>query len=122
MTPMTYDEWAAIGLVNGWLGVRANDPTTSKAGAQSVAIRSGSQRTKLLEAYALYGNEMTDETAGILSGLHGKGAGYWKRCSELRRAGYIALTGTTGRSLNGSLQQCSRITAAGRKALAPLTA
>jgi hypothetical protein len=38
---MNYDEWAAIGHANGWLGVRRNDKATSKAGAQ---VADGSRR------------------------------------------------------------------------------
>lgn len=117
---MNYDDWAAIGHANGWLDARRTDSSTSVDGAKAVTIRAGSHRTKLLEVYALYGNAMTDEAAGILSGLHAKNAGYWKRCSELRRAGFIIATGQTAMSLNGSMQQCCRITDSGRKALAPL--
>ena len=29
--PITYDEWARIGHMNGWLGVRGGDAATSRA-------------------------------------------------------------------------------------------
>jgi hypothetical protein len=118
---MNYNEWADIGHANGWLDVRRSDSNTSTEGAKDVTIRAGSQRTILLETYALYGTAMTDEVVGILSGLRSKNAGYWKRCSELRRAGFIVATGETRQSLNGSMQQCCRITDSGRQALAPLS-
>jgi hypothetical protein len=117
---MKYEEWSAIGHANGWLDARKSDTGTSIEGAKSVAIRAGTHRTKLLETYASCGYGITDEVAGLWSGLADKNAGYWKRCSELRRAGYIAPTGETRKSSNGSMQQCCRITDAGRQAIARL--
>lgn len=116
MTPMLYDEWAAIGLVNGWLGVRANDPETSTKAAQNLSVRAGSQRALLLSRYAVA--DMTDEEAGHASGLAMlPKCCYWKRCSELRQAGYIAPTGEVRHSSVGSDQQVCEITQAGRDIL-----
>jgi hypothetical protein len=114
---MNYNEWADIGHANGWLDVRRSDSKTSTEGAKDVTIRAGSQRTKLLETYASCVYSITDEVAGVLSGLAEKNAGYWKRCSELRRAGYIEPTGEMRESSTGSMQQCCRITDAGRQAV-----
>ena len=116
MTPMLYDEWAAIGLVNGWLGVRANDPTTSTKAAATIWVRAGSQRELLLSKYA--GADMTDEEAGHASGLAQQTkCCYWKRCSELRANGYIVITGTTRIGSAGSSMMVCAITPEGLAAL-----
>ena len=116
MTPMAYDEWAAIGLVNGWLGVRANDPATSTKAAQNLSVRAGSQRALLLSRYAVA--DMTDEQAGHASGLAMlPKCCYWKRCSELRQAGYIAPTGEVRHSSAKVDQQVCSITESGRDVL-----
>ena len=118
--PMTYDEWASIGLVNGWLGVRATDPATSTKAAQSLWVRAGSQRALLLSRYAVA--DMTDEEAGHASGLAQQTkCCYWKRCSELRQAGYIAPTGLLRPSSAGSDQRVCSITPAGRDILDSLS-
>jgi hypothetical protein len=114
---MRYDEWAAIGHANGWLGVRLEDPATSVAGARNITVRAGSQRYKLLWEYCAV--EMTDEEAGQRSGLASMPkCCYWKRCSELRAAGFIEATGSTRLSSAGVPQQVCAITEAGRRALA----
>ena len=113
---MNYDEWAAIGHANGWLGVRADNAPTSKAGAKSLTVRAGSQRALLLSRYAL--EALTDEEAGKASNLSSKPkCCYWKRCSELRQAGYIAVTGSVRASSAGVDQLVCAITPAGRIAL-----
>lgn len=97
---------------------RKSDPTTSKQGALSVAMRSGSQKHKLLMEYLDFSLGLTDEEAGTYSGLAGMPkCCYWKRCSELRQAGFIAVTGETRLSSVGEQQQVCVITEAGRKAL-----
>jgi hypothetical protein len=110
---MEYDEWAAIGHAHGWLGVRRNDSATSTAGAKAMTVRAGSQRAKLLAVY--YSNiYLTDEEAGRVSGLLSlPKCCYWKRCSELRQAGYIRPTGKTRVSSAGVEQQVCEITADG---------
>lgn len=114
---MRYDEWAAIGHANGWLGVRARDPHTSTEGAKAVKMRAGSQRVAVLSVYA--NGNATDEEAGIRSGLAAlPKCGYWKRCSELRSAGFIRPTGEVRSSTSGASQQVCEITEEGRLALA----
>jgi hypothetical protein len=109
---MTYDEWASIGHANGWLGVRRNDGATSGAGAKAMTVRAGSQRAILLAVYRE--QPLTDEEAGNASGLSMlPKCCYWKRCSELRQAGYIAPTGETRVSSAGVEQQVCRITTLG---------
>lgn len=68
---------------------RVTDPDTSEAGAQFVRMRQSSQMYQLLEQYVIHRLGLTDEEAGIKSGLALRGAGYWKRCSDLRRLGLI---------------------------------
>lgn len=76
---------------------RRNDPSTSKAGARSAAIRAGSHKARLLEAYfdaqpaPAVGMEncpgLTDTEAASAADL--LSVGYWKRCSDLRNDGLI---------------------------------
>ena len=92
---------------------RTSDPVTSKRGERDVRPRRGSQAIKLLKAYheterTLGG--LTDEQAARYAGL---GAGAWKRCSDLRRAGFIAPTGRLTISTFGSAVQVCRITETG---------
>ena len=116
---MNYDDWAAIGHANGWLGVRRNNGATSKSGAQAMTVRAGSQRHLILSRYAL--EPLTDEEAGRMSNLASRPkCCYWKRCSELRQAGYIVPTGETRVSSAGVEQQVCKITLEGRQVLASI--
>ena len=116
---MNYNEWAAIGHANGWLGVRRDDPSTSEEGAKAMTVRAGSQRAKLLARYEQ--DSMTDEEAGNASGLAAlPKCCYWKRCSELRQAGYIEPTGVMRLADTGVLQQVCKITQTGLDALGSL--
>lgn len=81
---------------------RSNDPATSKAAAESVIFRSGSQKAKLLSVYAkqIEGREeiqgLTDEEAAEQAGLS-LSSEYATRCSELRDSGFIEpLTNDSG--------------------------
>ena len=63
---------------------------------------------------------MTDEQAGIKSGLHSKpGCCYWKRCSELRQMGFIKVVyvapfvPATRTSRAGEQQQVCELTETG---------
>ena len=115
---ITYDEWARIGHMNGWLGVRNGDGHTSRSPLPGLSIRAGSQRAILLATYAQHGDGLTDEEAGNLSGLSKlPRCCYWKRCSELRQAGYLTVTGDTRTSTAGEAQQVCSITEAGRNTL-----
>lgn len=110
----TFEEWARVGHVNGWLGVRGGDGATSRAPLPNLAVRAGSQRATLLATYAHHGEGLTDEEAGNFSGLlRLPRCCYWKRCSELRQAGYITVTGSTRVSTAGEAQQVCAISAAG---------
>jgi hypothetical protein len=117
---MNYTEWAAIGHANGWLGVRRNDGATSTGGAKAITVRAGSQRSTLLASYYVH-DDLTDEEAGNVSGLAAlPKCCYWKRCSELRQAGYIKPNGKTRISSAGVEQQVCHITAEGIQVLAAI--
>ena len=96
------------------VSARRRDPGTSKLAGASVAMRAGSQKDVLLRAYANLTAGLTDEEAGTNSGLaRNPKCGYWKRCSELRQAGFITPTGETRTSSVGEQQQVCAITEAG---------
>ena len=81
---------------------RLSDPDTSAAGAKDVQIRRGSQAAQLLEQYFYNRLGLTDEEAGVKSGLAKRGAGYWKRCADLRRLEFIVDTGVRRELSTGS--------------------
>jgi hypothetical protein len=95
---------------------RMTDPATSRKAAENIKVRSGSQRHTLLVAYGDHGS-LTDEEAGEITGLRRPGVCYWKRCSELRAAGYIEPTGQTRLSSVGEAQMVCRLTDLGRGVL-----
>jgi hypothetical protein len=92
---------------------RDADPDTSRQGAKDVKPRQGSQAMQLRNAYANARIGLTDEEAGQRSGLADKGAGYWKRCSDLRRLGLIEDSHTTRTGSSGSEMRVCTITAKG---------
>lgn len=81
---------------------RTTDPETSHASAsnKSEQIKRGTQRHRLLYEYA-QAKDLTDEEAGMRSGLHMARACYWKRCGELRDLGLISDCGYTRKSFVG---------------------
>ena len=95
---------------------RDADPDTSRHGAQDVRPRQGSQAMQLLTEYAHARIGLTDEEAGQRSGLAQRGAGYWKRCSDLRRLGFIEDSHTTRPGSSGSEMMVCIITAKGLEA------
>lgn len=91
---------------------RNTDPETSRQGAQSVAYRAGSQKAKLLQAYADAGERgLTSEQAAEIADL--MRTGYWKRASELRQDGLIAETDQTRTGTAGVAQMIYVITSLG---------
>jgi hypothetical protein len=92
---------------------RDADPDTSRQGAKDVKPRQGSQAMLLLAIYANARIGLTDEEAGQRSGLAERGAGYWKRCSDLRRLGLIEDSHTTRTGSSGSEMRVCTITAKG---------
>lgn len=100
---------------------RRTDPATSHRAAGAVEVhylRPGSQKMALMLAYRDAGpSGLTDEEAGNRSGLAARGAGYWKRCSELRRAGWITRLGETRVAQTGMDQDVCVITPDGIAAI-----
>jgi hypothetical protein len=67
-----------------------NPTETSVQGARDVKHRRTSQAMRLLAEYKK--GDLTDEEAAVRSGIAAlPKACYWKRCSDLRSAGYIVL-------------------------------
>ena len=94
---------------------RKDDPSTSHAAARVAKFNAGSQKHSLLVAYATNDEGLTDEQAASASNLlH---VGFWKRCSELRNAGYIERTGDVRVASSGMAQDVCRITEAGMMAI-----
>lgn len=111
---------------------RNTDPETSQANRDAHRTKV-SQRDLLLNAYLLarvayeqtFGDwsktdgTLTDEEAGRAvpwqgSTMYDCRVSYWKRCSELRKLGYIAPAGWTRTSSAGQEQQACEITDTGR--------
>lgn len=88
---------------------RASDPATSHKGARDVVPRAGSQMYKLLAVYVsvLPGGLMSEEAA-LMAGL--THTGYWKRCSDLLKLGYLEPTGEEREAVSGSLRAVHRAT------------
>jgi hypothetical protein len=93
---------------------RNSDPSTSRKAAEQVAPRRGTQMARLLAQYASAAIGLTDDQAGQRAGLIN---GYWKRCADLRRLGYIIDTGTTRSSNQGCQAMVCAITVKGQEAL-----
>lgn len=95
---------------------RVSDPDTSAKAAEDVRLRQSSQMYKLLEQYVLHRQGLTDEEAGVFSGLAQRGAGYWKRCSDLRRLGLIEDSKVRREGVSGSAMMVCVFTPAGFEA------
>jgi len=92
---------------------RRDDYATSKAGARSVAFRAGSQKARLLVAFADAGaSGLSDDEAARRAGLAPTSC-YWKRCGELRALGLIRFTGDERQGSAGVDRLVSIITEAG---------
>jgi hypothetical protein len=102
---------------------RHTDPATSHDAARSVTVRAGSQKARLLSAYAaafhalVIGHRtdmaLTDDEAAVMAGL--TRSCFWKRCGELREDGLIMDTGRTRLGpLHGEHRMACAITDAGR--------
>ncbi len=114
-------------------GARNTDPATSQALRDAFVVKR-SQRDMILETYYRHyldnllsfddGSDgeqgLTDEEAGMATPFKGSNmfaerVCYWKRCSELRKLGYIVPTGKTRSSSAGMQQQVCVITVEGRR-------
>ena len=106
--------------------VRNSDPDTSREAAKAFPFTRGSQRHRMLEAFAaaipLTHLSRLDDVALTARQAAGK-AGisptscYWKRCSELKRDGYIFRVCTKTDLESGLQREAYCITAAGSEVL-----
>lgn len=96
---------------------RIDDPDTSAAGAKDVKPRQGSQVWQLLEQYGNHRLGLTDEEAGVFSGLAQRRACYWKRCSDLRNLGLIEDCKVRRAGTSGSMMMVCVITIKGLELL-----
>lgn len=83
-------------------------------------IRWGSHRHLILKAFSRSKNGLTDEQAGMTTGLLQKRSVYWARCAELRAMGLIAPTGKTTISSQQQEVMICRITSKGSRRLAEM--
>jgi hypothetical protein len=88
---------------------RTTDPETSHKADRANAPRRASQATRILRAYL--DGPQTDEQASEIAGVPNG----WKRCSDLRRLGYIIPTGETAVTSYGVEANVCRITDLGRE-------
>lgn len=100
------------------VGARATDPRTSHKAAEVIRLKAGTQRHRLLEAFArdsLVGNGtgLTDEEAMEQTVGVSPTSEYATRCSEMRRAGWLVDTGEDRKGNSGTPRIVSRITEKG---------
>ena len=93
---------------------RIPDHSTSIAGAKDVAFRAGSQKAKLLRAFArLHAADpaagYTNDEAQVAAGLSARSC-YWHRVTELVASELVEETGETRPGESGSAQKVRRIT------------
>jgi hypothetical protein len=101
---------------------RSTDPVTSHAAAREIRVKAGTQRARLLEAFAQadqneyhsHGGSLTDEQAMERAHAVSPLSEFSKRCSELRQGGFIEPTGETRAGSAGPQRIVSRITGKGR--------
>lgn len=98
---------------------RTTDPETSKANRDAFRAKA-SQRDVVLSTYSNWPLGLTDEEAGMRTVVGGlsmfeQRACYWKRCSELRKLGFVRATGETRTSALGQEQQVCTITDEGAR-------
>lgn len=102
--------WSIVDAVTSRLpAARTTDPETSHQAAKQNAPRRATHAMRILRAY-LEGPQ-TDEQAAIWAQIPGG----WKRCSDLRRLGYIVPTGETALTSYGASANICRITDLGRE-------
>ena len=108
-----------------FFAARNTDPETSQVNRDAF-VKKASQRDLILRTYArqfetAFGNNdrgLTDEEAGmktpwLTSTMFEHRVCYWKRCSELRKLGFIAPIGETRQSRAGQQQQVCKLTSDG---------
>ena len=112
---------------------RNTDPETSQANRDAFRKKASQRDVILRTYYESYlggilsysdGSDgqkgLTDEECGMAtpwkeSSMYDERVCYWKRCSELRKLGFIQPTGATRTSVAGQEQQVCEITVEGRR-------
>lgn len=80
--------------------------------AKPLRIKPGTQLARMLLAFVRADEQgLTDDQAGVVAGL--RFTGYWKRASDLRRAGLVEWTGQRHRRTRSHVRT-SRVTDRGR--------
>ena len=99
---------------------RRADPETSRDAAADpkAQVKWGTDRHKLLLAYARADGPMLDEIAEEKAGT--RSLNHAPRCSELRRMGLIEPTGEKAKTASGKMAMVCRITERGRLAIGSL--
>jgi hypothetical protein len=95
---------------------RNTDPGTSHAATTYISIKANTQRAKLLAAFATKVDATDEEAMEAAEGVSPMSE-FAKRCSELRAAGLIEMTGEVRSGQSGVDRIVSRITDAGHAAL-----
>ena len=108
------------------IAARSSDPATSQTNKDAF-VKKMSQRDMILFTYHRFVQTnvvpfmfgMTDEEVGRHTKIDGQSMYdlricYWKRCSELRKLGFIHATGETRLSSAGQPQQVCVLTERGR--------
>jgi len=94
---------------------RRTDPDTSQVAAKMIKAKATTARVRLLRAFydtRWDARGLTDEEAAERGGLS-LASEYATRCSELRRADLIRVTGGSRRGRSGAARELSSITTAG---------
>lgn len=121
ITRLEHAEGQIAALLRSRSTVRPTDPGTSADAADRIrkregaltSFRAGTHRHRILGAYSAR-IALTDHEAATRAGLAGPGVCYWKRCSELRQAGYVETIGETRKDADsGAQRDLCRITPAG---------
>jgi hypothetical protein len=95
---------------------RYSDPDTSHEAERLIRVTANNQRGKLLAAYRWAPQGFTDDEAQTTAGVSPASC-YWKRCSELRDAGFIVPTGITRKGRAGVQRIVCALTPLGLKML-----
>jgi len=100
-----------------FVAARNTDPATSQVNRDAF-VKKANQRDLILMTYSRLAVGLTDEECGMNTGwkdsnMFDQRVCYWKRCSELRKLGFIETTGETRLSSAGQPQQVCKITVRG---------
>lgn len=117
---MIEDEPTLFDHVQPTAHARHDDPQTSHQAAVAARTpRARSIMTTLLRVFASRAQGLTADEVTIIASME-LGSGVWKRCSDLKRQGWVEPNGLTRRGASGRAQDVLVITDAGRAVLADM--